>query len=174
MYSVLQGEIVGTRIYLCCVSKVQSHADPRLTEHAKPVQMLCPTSSKSWKQTTDLNDKDEGLTCVVLQVVSSENHDSGSKFSSPSAEVDRVHWYTWELLWRPDRLVENAADLSGHAYDLAVVVGLYVYAGAIHQALSSFPSRILMVHWEIESVSKYAGDLVSVHVFQEVMLYIAV
>lgn len=41
--------------------KVQSYADPRLTEHAEPVQMLYPTSSKSWKWTKDLNDEDEGL-----------------------------------------------------------------------------------------------------------------
>lgn len=41
--------------------KVQFYADPRLTEHAKPVQILYPASSKSWERVIDLNDEDEGL-----------------------------------------------------------------------------------------------------------------
>ena len=61
---------------------------------------------------------------MIPRNVSSENHDSDSRYLFSSAEVDRVHWYIWELLWRPGGLAENDANSSGHAYDLAVLVEL--------------------------------------------------
>lgn len=59
VWSIARRNSRSKYLFMLHYRKVQSYADPRLTEYAKPVQVLYPTSSKFWKRVIDSNDEDE-------------------------------------------------------------------------------------------------------------------